>query len=285
MDNLLNKKRSAMTVAVSIVIGFLLSTFVALILEKFSYGVFIYQSVQPLLFIGVSLFFAYKYGNGVKNTLFVKGFKPKYLIYVLVLFFGLFFGLGYINQTVFSSVEASFNISINNFGDYLLYALTLAVAPATGEELLFRGLALFAITAYLDNNGQNGYGIKNDLIISCVIGLTFALYHKSLSQLFYQFFYGFSLTLIVIRSGSIFPAIIMHLLNNLVIITVYYINPNLTLFNIPLCIVGVIVFMLSAFILVFEGRKNVGVKINYSNVLPYFALAGGFSLVMLLMFI
>ena len=286
MENLLlTKKRSAMVFALSVVIAYFVSTITALALSKINNNVFIVQCVQPLIFMVVSLVFAVKYGGGVKNTLLIKKFNPKYLAYAIVLFLGLFFGIGFINQTLFSGADTGIDITINNFGDYLLYVFALSVMPSFGEELLFRGVALFALTAYVDNQGKNGYGIKNDILISLLIGVTFALFHKSVYQLIYQFFYGVTLTLIVIRSGSIIPAIIMHLLNNLLIITAYFINPLLSLHTLPLCVIGVLVFALTLFMLVFSGRKNKNVKIDYLCVLPYYVLCCGFSAVMLLLFI
>lgn len=282
---LLAKKRSSMVFAISVVIGYFVSTCVALALSKIKYSVYIVQCVQPLLFIIISVVFANKYGDGVKNTLFIKKFNPKYLLYAIATFVGLFFGIGYINQTIFYGADVGIDITISNWGDYLLYVLSLSIMPSLGEELLFRGVALFSLLAYVDRQDKNGFGIKNDILISLLIGVSFALFHKSVYQLIYQFFYGVALTLIVIRSGSIIPAIIMHLLNNLLILTVYFINPLLNLHNLPLCIIGVVVFLLAFFMLTFSGSKNKNVKIDYECVLPYFVLCCAFSLTMLLLFI
>lgn len=81
-----------------------------------------------------------------------------------------------------------------------------AVLPAILEELLFRGMLLNGVK-------QFGEGIA---ILIC--GGLFALYHQNPAQTLYQFCCGAAFALMAIRSGSVLPTILSHLLNNAAIL-------------------------------------------------------------------
>lgn len=292
-DLVIAKKQSSMFVSLSVILAYLLMNILYALLPKNSISEFFAYLVQPVFFIVVAFCFAKRQGNGVRKTLKLNKFKLKYLLYVLGLFFGLFFGLGYLN-TLFSEALIKSGITVGvadiamaNFGEYLLRLISLSIAPAVGEELLFRSLLLFSLTvetgAENAENKANGYGLINDVLISVFIGLLFAFYHKNLAQLIYQFIAGVTLALIVIRSGSVIPAIIIHFLNNAVVLTVAFIDSSLNLLTLPLMIAGVIVFVVSFTLLILEGKKNEKCKIDYLSGLPYMCLMAGFCIIMLLL--
>ena len=81
--------------------------------------------------------------------------------------------------------------------------LTLAISPAICEELLFRGVILRASRARM--------GVGAAVLLN---GLLFGIFHLSIYRFFPTLLLGMVLALIVIRSGSIFPAMLFHCLNN-----------------------------------------------------------------------
>ncbi|MGD9682792.1 MAG: ABC transporter permease subunit/CPBP intramembrane protease [Candidatus Obscuribacterales bacterium] len=81
--------------------------------------------------------------------------------------------------------------------------LGLAAAPAIGEEILFRGTVLGLVRRRLGP------------VASCVtVGLLFGLFHTSIFRILPTAALGTVLSAVTLATGSIFPAMIIHLLNN-----------------------------------------------------------------------
>ena len=100
---------------------------------------------------------------------------------------------------------------MNSFEIYLLMVLVSAVLPAVVEELIFRGAIL---------RGFVRYGPVVAVIVSSVL---FSLFHLNPLQTVYQFALGVVLALVVLKTGKLIYAIILHFINNFVIITYTYI--------------------------------------------------------------
>lgn len=79
----------------------------------------------------------------------------------------------------------------------------LALSPAVCEELLFRGVVLRAAQDRLEPWG-----------VAVVVGVLFGLFHLSPYRFVPTVLLGVVLTVIVLRTGSLFPAILFHFLNN-----------------------------------------------------------------------
>lgn len=90
--------------------------------------------------------------------------------------------------------------------------LVIAVLPAIGEELLFRGF----IMGTLKNKCK-------PVVTVVVTTLIFAAYHMSLIKLFTISIVGLSLTLAAYKTGSIVASMCVHFMNNLlsVVVTKY----------------------------------------------------------------
>jgi len=84
----------------------------------------------------------------------------------------------------------------------LINIVFTAVLPAICEETAHRGLLL---------KGQSGLGQKQALIIS---SLLFGLLHLNIEQFFYATIIGFFLGYLTIICESIYPAMIIHFMNN-----------------------------------------------------------------------
>ena len=85
----------------------------------------------------------------------------------------------------------------------LLDLFALAVSPAICEELLFRGVLLRASRNTL-----------KPLPAVALNALLFGVFHMSIYRFFPTMMLGLVLSLIALRAGSIYPAMIFHLLNN-----------------------------------------------------------------------
>jgi hypothetical protein len=79
----------------------------------------------------------------------------------------------------------------------------LAVVPGICEELLFRG--------YAQRQFERGVGIAGGIALS---GLIFGLYHLRLSQALPLSVLGIYLAYLAWRTGSLWPAVIVHFANN-----------------------------------------------------------------------
>jgi len=88
--------------------------------------------------------------------------------------------------------------------DALLWRLTaIAILPAFCEELLFRGALLFPLA--------RRFGPNIGLVLS---SLCFALFHLSVPRLLPTFLLGLVLGAVALRARSIWPAVLVHFLNN-----------------------------------------------------------------------
>ncbi len=84
------------------------------------------------------------------------------------------------------------------------YAFILAVLPALSEELLFRGFILTGL--------RRRFSARMAVVISSIM---FGLYHFNVFQFVPALVLGGVLGLLTVKSGSILPAMLYHLLHNL----------------------------------------------------------------------
>lgn len=85
---------------------------------------------------------------------------------------------------------------------FVLDTIKIAIIPAFCEELLFRGLILDRL---------HRFGRAKAIFISALL---FALMHQNVGQIIYTFILGLVLGYIVVESGSIWGAIVLHFVNN-----------------------------------------------------------------------
>ena len=91
----------------------------------------------------------------------------------------------------------------------LFNLVVLAITPALCEELLFRG--------YVQRQLERGAGIVAGILIS---GVVFGLYHLRLTQAIPLCVLGIYLAWLVWRTGSLWPAIVVHFTNNAMAIAI-----------------------------------------------------------------
>lgn len=86
--------------------------------------------------------------------------------------------------------------------NFFLQMFLVAVLPAIGEEFLHRGIVL---------QGIKHMGFKKAIVLS---SLLFGLVHFNIQQVCYAFVVGLILGLVAVVSKNIWPAIIIHFVNN-----------------------------------------------------------------------
>lgn len=107
----------------------------------------------------------------------------------------------------------SLPINLNDPLNFVYLLLTLGVLAPICEELIFRGIIF---------NGLKEKGNKTAVLIS---SLMFMLVHLNLSQTFYQLILGIILALVVLYTNNIFSGILIHIINNSLVLVINYINP------------------------------------------------------------
>ena len=124
--------------------------------------------------------------------------------------------------------------SLDNFFQYLLFAVFLGVLPAFSEEVFFRGVLLNNMS-FID---------KSRAIFT--VALCFALYHGNVSQLVYQFVYGVCLGVLATSAKSIIPCIIAHFINNFTVLTLEYFKLSLDLLKPFIIATGIVLLIIFA---------------------------------------
>lgn len=163
--------------------------------------------------IAILLVIALKYAKQPARVLMPVRTRPKYILIGVMLVFGLLFSLNSANGYLVKLFELmGYTKRGNTLPDISGWKivpaiLVIAVVPAVMEEILFRGILL--------GNVKDGLGYVRSVFI---VGFCFCLYHASVEQTIYQFICGCLFALLAIRSQSITPTVIIHFLNNAVII-------------------------------------------------------------------
>ncbi|BES64933.1 hypothetical protein SANA_13720 [Gottschalkiaceae bacterium SANA] len=142
----------------------------------------------------------------LKERFKLKGFKPSTLLYIFALFLALLPISGFLSGLTTYLVGVNPN-GVDAYIDAMETSLfmkwfLIAITPAICEEIMFRGLLL-----------DKRIGL-NMHVLALMSGLMFSLFHVGYDQLLYTFPLGLVFAYVSIISGSIFPAMIMHLMNN-----------------------------------------------------------------------
>lgn len=178
------------------------------------YKYFSYLLYQ-VVYVGVMLAFALIYKARPCEFGYRK-VRARYFFIAIVLAFGLLFSLNWVNGWF---VELLSLIGYTAPGDSTLPSVAgggivgvlfvVAVLPAFCEETIFRGIIL---------DGVKDIGT----VAACLLGgLLFSIFHQNPTQTIYQFICGAAFTLLAIRADSVIPTILVHFINNAVIIFDY----------------------------------------------------------------
>lgn len=97
-------------------------------------------------------------------------------------------------------------LSIDGFGGWLEMILLMSVATAIAEELTFRGALLTIFLRYTKYNKH---------VVAILVGLIFALIHMEIFGIIPRWILGTAFVYLVYYTGSIWPSVLAHALNNL----------------------------------------------------------------------
>ena len=107
------------------------------------------------------------------------------------------------------SIEAMFSIIMDD--NVVSVILVTAVTPAVCEEMLFRGFIYHSMKAR--------YRVS---VVIGIVAVLFGIYHMSLIKFIPTAFSGLILCYVVYRTGSIYPSMVMHFINNAFNVLVTY---------------------------------------------------------------
>lgn len=163
-----------------------------------------------VLFLGGSLLMVTRYRLNISEALALRPVKPLVWIAVLVgVPSGLLLanGLFELSNLIFPVPERM----VEGFSQALLpehipfwqMLLFLSVLPGICEEIAFRGVLLYGLRRRF-----------HPALVPLVVGLIFGLFHFSLFRIVPTAFLGVILAVVTMLTGSIFPAMLWHALNN-----------------------------------------------------------------------
>ncbi|MBQ8430534.1 MAG: CPBP family intramembrane metalloprotease [Clostridia bacterium] len=202
-------------------------------------GYLITVLAQFAVFVGVFIY--YKKKTTLTNELTKDKINVKSLILFLIIGIITLFSLNYfVNYyslilNLFDKPISTIPYSIDKWSTYIITSISLAVLPAIGEELIFRGVI------------YNGLKSKGKLFAVLLSSCMFALFHFSLSQLYYPLFFGIILGFAMALTNNIYVCILVHFLNNFLNISIqFFFKTSLLHINaltITALIVGVLIYI------------------------------------------
>lgn len=201
---------------------------------------------SQLSYLAVLLFLA-KQKGGIKPFCAGK-FSPVFLPVALMLSYGMLFGLGYLNELfigLLADAGLSYNpvsVPLDGAGQLALSLIAVGVLPAFCEELLFRGAIL------------RGTDYMKTWQVALVNGLAFSLFHQNPAQTVYPLITGAVFALVALRSGSAWPCVLMHAVNNVVILLIGCFAPEAELYNAATISTALVCFALAAAYLIFFAK-------------------------------
>lgn len=111
-------------------------------------------------------------------------------------------------------------LSLHGRGDLLPNVLFMAFLPALLEEIFFRGC--------LQQIFMNWFG-KHDYVVIVFVALIFSAFHMQMSAFFPRFFLGLLLGFTYYFSGNLWNNILIHFLNNALIVVLFNLHLNGTI--------------------------------------------------------
>jgi len=210
----------------------------------------------------VTMFLIYKFLTKKKENTIIKKVKlNKIFIYLLIAVVCFICLYPIVNSFDFllkilgiENNPPKFNYNIKN---YFICLIPMVILPAICEELLFRGLIF---------KGLKKHGKIFSLIIT---SLMFAIYHMSIHQTLYPIQFGLVLTFVMYKEDNIIYSIIMHFTNNLIALTLMFLNINLFISKIWYYLLATILLIIFTILLIYfikkqkNTQKNEKIEKNY----------------------
>lgn len=171
---------------------------------------FIGTVVTQLMILAVPLVATWYMKSDIKTLFHIKLPKLRNLIIAVFVYIGTFLAVTAISAILTSiftestqNVELTFDEIMSR--PFLLVVIVVAVMPAIGEELLFRGLVFGSL--------RSKYSAKTAILVTSLI---FGAYHMSIVKLIPTALLGMCLAFAVEKTGSIFVSMLLHFINNFI---------------------------------------------------------------------
>lgn len=216
-------------------------------IDSNAWGLFVQTIIMELVFTAIFIFF----NNKAEERSIDKPQPRKMLIYLafgVASFFCLYPIITCVNTALNNwGVKLVGGVDITTKKDFVLGIFSLALLPAIGEELLFRGVIL---------RGFKRYGKAASIILTT---LCFAVFHMSAYQLVYPVLFGLLLGGIMYKENNIIYTMAVHFVNNFLALLVNYLNLPLAYKHfsyIILAIVLLAVYLTIILLYIFKGNKG-----------------------------
>ncbi len=252
----------------------------------------VYGVVSGLSYI--TLYLVYNKINKIDYKAINLKFKMKWHTYLIIIgigllsLFGILYFIGSIDdllRLIGFPLESSTAESLTNpqsIGIFILSIFVTCLVPAICEELLFRGIIL--------NGLRTRY---NDYCAIFMSAFMFALMHQNLQQLVYPFLLGSIMAWLVLRTGSLVSSIIVHFINNFLVIFFTYLQ-NIAGFSIvpnhewwyyimAICLLAItigIIFLIDHFY--FKNKSKENITKSSEKPSKYIYISIGVALVLML---
>lgn len=176
----------------------------------FSISIFLFAGLQKNKPKDVFVFYGYKKMSW-KAVFYA--FLIGIVVYILNVFVAAFF------NSILQAFGYSFSSSSSSGGSYpfwlfIVNLIMTAVLPAICEETAHRGMLLKSMSTF---------GYKKAIIISALL---FGLLHLNIEQFFYATIIGLYLGYISVLCDTIYPAMIVHFMNNAIGVLMSYATAN-----------------------------------------------------------
>ena len=190
--------------------------------EKSSALIVAFESLSTFIAFGIVLFFGYRISKRPFLEIFpLKSFNPVLVLPLFLAVAGSTIILSDVDnlvRTVFPAPDWILNVFRNLFSNPAKAIVVAVIIPPLTEEFLCRGLVLHG---FLKN-----YSVNKAVIASALV---FMVMHINPWQFAGAFFYGLLFAWLVIKTKSLWPAIIGHAIANFMPILMI----NILGFNIP----------------------------------------------------
>ena len=263
----------------SIVVYFVMSTLiglaVAFLYSKTSLNIeFIYEqglgswafsSIATVLFIGIPFLATYMVLRKKKITGILPlgtTYNTKASTYLVVAFLPLTllstFLINFISIMIQSLMGVEFlsgmeDMAVTNVKDFLFMTLFVAIIPAILEEIAIRGILLQPLRRFGD-----GFAI----VVSAVI---FSLLHGNMVQIPYTVIAGIYFGYVMVATGSLWPSIILHFLNNFYSVMITAFDSNFSVTTANVLTLGTLGLMTVAGIFAFNKYRSMNYKVSLAK--------------------
>ena len=179
---------------------------------------FIQGGMYILLALVVLVYFKGAKLNIVKSNGLNVRFKLIDYLMLIVIAGGMFLTLLIVNYFYsfflqeIGYVSNSISFDINNAGTFIAAIFIMCILPAVVEETVFRGAAL--------NGFSKVFSARWAIVLSALL---FMLMHMNIPQFVNAFLCGLILAVLAKKTGSIIPGMIVHFINNFIIVLISFI--------------------------------------------------------------